>query len=163
MESSCDKDFYLKRLKVLRILIAVLVISLLVLVASSLWLVYLHVKLRSDIIDGYQEFSCSKSDEICTGLLCPTGDKFSSMNIFYSKLVSGTVWSDGHAECLYPSNYECCLNDEDIFLCSDDISSQTCVKVATNGVVLSDYKQMCREGYIWVPWRRRCFKHRQFG
>ena len=83
MESSYDKDFYIKRLKVLRILIVVLVISILVLVASSLWLVYLHVKLRSDIIDGYQEFSCLKSDKICLGLLCPTGKTFSSKNIFF--------------------------------------------------------------------------------
>ena len=85
------------------------------------------------------------------------------MQFVNSKLVSGSMWSDSHSECLYPANYECCLNDEDIFLCSEDISSQTCVKVASNGVVLSDYKQMCREGFIWVPWRRRCFKHRKFG
>lgn len=85
------------------------------------------------------------------------------MQFLNCKLDSGSVWSDSHSECLYPANYECCLNDEDIFFCSEDISSQTCVKVASNGVVLSDYKQMCREGYIWVPWRRRCFKHRKFG
>ena len=77
MDSPCDKDYYLRRLRVLRILIAVLVISILVLLSSSLWLVYLHVKLRSDIIDGYQEFSCLKTDEICLGLLCPTGDECS--------------------------------------------------------------------------------------
>ena len=41
MESPCDKDYYLRRLKVLRILIAVLMISILVLLSSSLWLVYL--------------------------------------------------------------------------------------------------------------------------
>ena len=163
METSCDTDYYLRRLKVLRILIAVLVISILVLLSSSLWLVYLHVKLRSDIIDGYQEFSCLKTDEICVRLLCPTGDTFSIDAILNCKLVSGTVWSDSHRECLYPANYECCLNDVDIFLCSEDISSEDCVNVASNGVVLSDYKQMCREGYIWVPWRRRCFKHRKFG
>ena len=75
MARPCDKDFYLRRLRVLRILIAMIVISILVLLSSCLWLVYLHVKLRSDIIDGYQEFSCLKTDEICLGLLCPTGDK----------------------------------------------------------------------------------------
>ena len=73
MEKPCDKDYYVRRLRVLRILIAVIVISILVLLSSCLWLVYLHVKLRSDIIDGYQEFSCLKTDEICLGLLCPTG------------------------------------------------------------------------------------------
>ena len=35
---------------------------------------------------------------------------------------------------------------------------QLSCKVSYNGVLLTGYKQMCREGYVWVPWRRKCFK-----
>ena len=45
-----------------------------------------------------------------------------------------------------------------VFLCFPGDPGLRCRKVSYNGVLLTGYKQMCREGYVWVPWRRKCFK-----
>ena len=70
------KEYYLRRLRVIKILIAVLVISIIVLLTCTLWLVYLHVIMRSNIIDEYEVFSCLQKDRTCLRLMCPAGDEY---------------------------------------------------------------------------------------
>ena len=78
-----------------------------------------------------------------------------------SEVLSGTVWRAEYSECLVPSHFTCCTNTRDIFLCfppATEESSQDCVRFAYNGILFTGHDQFCREGYIWVPWKRKCFR-----
>ena len=75
-------------------------------------------------------------------------------------LFKGTFWNGVYGECLVPSNFNCCYDVEEMFICFEPRAEaeRRCMKFSYNGVLLHGYKQLCREGYLWVPWRRKCFR-----
>ena len=74
----------------------------------------------------------------------------------------GTVFSEEYDECLVPSHFICCTDVQHIFLCylpGGLLANRTeCVRFSYNGILFTGHDQFCREGYIWVPWKRKCFR-----
>ena len=158
-----DKEIQ-KRLKLIRllkmvILVLVLVVSLLL---CTVWVLYVQITIEDGPVSGYREFCCSPSNITCLTLLCPSGMKreMKDENDVETKL--GTVFSGEYDECLVPSHFTCCTNTDNIFLCYQPGGQQektnNCVRVSYNGVLFTGHDQFCREGYIWVPWKRKCFR-----
>eukprot|EP00092_Neocalanus_flemingeri_P032590 GFUD01035446.1.p1 GENE.GFUD01035446.1~~GFUD01035446.1.p1 ORF type:complete len:179 (-),score=31.23 GFUD01035446.1:58-546(-) len=97
-------------------------------------------------VQGLEEFSCPEEDISCSILLCP----------------HGMVWSQDEGECHLPAGYQCCQDRSSVFTCynynEEDQKTKLCsVKTVISGVAPVP-RTFCRPGFVWVPWRRRCFR-----
>ena len=122
-----------------RIVLIILIIMMIILILCSGWLIYNHN--ASSVTEDYEDISCESSDLSCLEMLCP----------------QGTQYSAGIDQCLVQEDYSCCTGQGDIFSCGPT-NTITCVEVAYEGVLYPGYKQYCREGWLWVPWKRKCMR-----
>ena len=116
-----------------------------ILVLCIVWLVYSSTR-SSSSLSGYEDVSCSSSDVRCLSLLCPDGAR----------------WSQDEQQCLVWTEFICCADVANIFKCFHPAEEETarCFKFAYEGVLYPGYKQFCREGWLWVPWKRKCLRRK---
>ena len=119
-----------------------IVICLIILVLS----IIIGIKLYFSLINppmysvGYSEFSCPSQNISCQSLLCP----------------EGMAWTDDICSSNSPSDIRCCMSSStSILSCSRKNCSSSLVSAS---VVPSGQQVFCRTGYLWVPWRRKCFR-----
>jgi len=92
--------------------------------------------------EDFVEIECSKDDEDCISSLCP----------------EGMVWNEEQRKCIIKKDYTCCT------LCTHEYKcyprgQETRVKCCyTNGVVPAAYKQTCKDGFLWVHWKKVCVR-----
>ena len=90
---------------------------------------------------GWEEFSCPAGDPSCLELLCP----------------EGMVWDMVTSMCMSMSGYTCCTACTHQYQCFNPaIHTTRCCH--SEGVVPSAYKQVCREGFLWVQWKKKCLR-----
>ena len=124
-----------------RIVLIILMIMMIILILCCVWLIYNNN--TSSVMEDYEEFSCESSDLSCLEMLCPQGAHY-----------SGEI-----DQCLVQQGYTCCTGEGYIFSCAPT-TTITCVQVAYEGVLYPGYKQYCREGWLWVPWKRKCMRQK---
>ena len=86
---------------------------------------------------GFREFSCGVDDSVCISLLCP----------------DGMLW-DGR-ECSLPAGYLCCPDIAGILRCRE---LEECSDNVLVSGVLPSAQTFCYPGFVWVPWRKKCFR-----
>ena len=128
-----------ERKKKARIVLLILLLMVLIFILCSGWLIYNHT--ASSSLEGYEDVSCESSDHSCLELLCPQGSQYSETT----------------DQCMVQQHYTCCTDRNNIFSCAP---SQSCVQVTYEGVLYPGYKQYCREGWLWVPWKRKCLRQK---
>jgi len=94
----------------------------------------------------FVDFTCPEGDTDCIESFCPVGWE----------------WSDEEQACKQKPDYNCCVaaykvSNEHLFYCWKDGEEKEhrCVTLRA-GVAPSAYKQLCRPGYLWVHWRKKC-------
>ena len=128
-----------------RVVIHILVCMLTILAFCCGWLIY-SSSLYS-VLDGYEDLSCASSDSSCISLLCP----------------QGAQWSQETDQSLVHQHFTCCADTNNIFKCFHLAEKETawaCVKYAYEGVLYPGYKKFCREGWLWVHWKRKCLRQK---
>ena len=110
-------------------------------VMVGLWFFLLHVdKVR--YVTGYEEFLCNNTDVKCLISLCP----------------QGMYWSI-EEHCKFRKSEDCCQNERNIINCNPSTQNKSnCFGLKLAGASQSGYKLFCRPGFLWVPWRRKCFR-----
>ena len=101
---------------------------------------------RSWHAEELEEFSCHAEDSVCTSLLCP----------------DGMDWDQDVGECHLPGGYQCCQDGAGILTCYNtekkgEKDNKCKEETLTNGVAPSP-RTFCYPGFVWVPWRRKCFR-----
>ena len=89
---------------------------------------------------GYIELSCPSQNTTCQSLLCP----------------EGMIWNKD--KCLPDSTFDikCCISSSTSII---SCSRSSCPKSLVSASVLPSAQQiLCRKGYLWVPWRKKCFR-----
>eukprot|EP00088_Acartia_fossae_P036231 TRINITY_DN37426_c1_g1_i1.p1 TRINITY_DN37426_c1_g1~~TRINITY_DN37426_c1_g1_i1.p1 ORF type:complete len:181 (-),score=46.88 TRINITY_DN37426_c1_g1_i1:281-823(-) len=138
IEAEQHKHMQRRRITILAI------VAIFTIAASILIFSVVHDLTSRQEID-YVDFTCEPSDSQCIELFCP----------------KGWQWSFEDSACNKLPDYECCVAQyevpgEHIFNCwkSGEENPYRCVLNA--GVAPSAYKQLCRPGYLWVPWKKKC-------
>ena len=90
----------------------------------------------------WEEFSCPGNDESCLSLLCP----------------DGMGWEVGRGECAELPGYTCCTTCTHEYTCYGPGEGEGVRCCLAEGVVPSAFKQVCRPGYLWVQWKRKCLR-----
>ena len=123
-----------------RVVCGILLASFLICVVCLAVLLYSSSHLQEEVV----EFSCSEEDLVCTSLLCP----------------EGMDWQEERGECRLPAGYTCCLDIAGILSCQDqqDMDYGRCIKETLAGGVAPSPQAFCYPGFMWVPWRRKCFR-----
>ena len=134
-----------KKKKKARVVMLILACMLSILAFCCGWLIY-SSSLYS-VLDGYEDLSCASSDSSCIALLCP----------------QGAQWSEEAAQCLVQQHFTCCADRNNIFKCfspAEEGTARACGNFAYEGVLYPGYKQFCREGWLWVQWKRKCLRQK---
>ena len=137
-----DREGEERRLARRRCITMVAIASLFVISTVILTLSVVHdVKARANDPE-WEEFSCQQSDPDCLDLLCP----------------EGMAWDMVAGKCKEMAGYTCCTactHEYKCFQAGDDPLVRCC---HAEGVVPAAYKQVCREGYLWVQWKKKCLR-----
>ena len=128
----------IQKRRFLFVLLFLLVSSL----AGGSWFALDHVrKLR--YIWGYEELMCYPHDLDCYRQICP----------------DGMVWRKASDICRLQDTSFCCENQNGTIRCKPtNQKKKVCSKVQIAGVSSTAYKLFCRRGFLWVPWRKKCFR-----
>ena len=101
---------------------------------------------RYKFVQGFEEFSCKDEDSACLSLECP----------------QGMVWSKESEECDLPESHKCCRNSQSIIMClnyeDEQDKDEECIEILRLGWVAPFSRVFCKPGFIWVPWKRKCFR-----
>ena len=90
----------------------------------------------------WEEFACQENDEDCLTLLCP----------------EGMGWEGAGGECRQLPGYTCCTSCTQEYKCYKIEEADGVKCCYTEGVVPSAYKQACRDGFLWVAWKKKCLR-----
>eukprot|EP00092_Neocalanus_flemingeri_P061443 GFUD01073863.1.p1 GENE.GFUD01073863.1~~GFUD01073863.1.p1 ORF type:complete len:170 (+),score=56.54 GFUD01073863.1:90-599(+) len=90
----------------------------------------------------WEEFSCQQNDLDCLALLCP----------------DGMSWDMVAGKCKEVTGYTCCTACTQEYKCFTAEEAQIVKCCYAEGVVPSAYKQVCRQGYLWVQWKKKCLR-----
>ena len=90
----------------------------------------------------WDEFTCPDNDDACAALLCPVG----------------MVWEGEDGRCREMSGYSCCTTCTHEYLCYEGGEAGGVKCCYGLGVVPAAYKQTCRQGYLWVQWKKKCLR-----
>ena len=134
-----------RKKKKARVVMLILVCMLTILAFCCGWLIYSSSP--SSVLDGYEDLSCASSDSSCLALLCP----------------QGAQWSQEADQCLVQQHFTCCADSINIFKCfhlAEEETARACFKFSYEGVLYPGYKQFCREGWLWVHWKRKCLRQK---
>ena len=101
----------------------------------------LYLFLNNQNREHFKEFSCHKEDTGCRTMLCP----------------AGMQWNEDDGECLLPAGYICCLDNGALMQCFDSNSGDCGSNALMEGVAPSP-RSLCYPGFVWVPWRKKCFR-----
>lgn len=94
---------------------------------------------------GFVEEICSEADTACILNQCPHGYQ----------------WNTKQEKCFLQPGFECCLvqlSGQYLKHCWEGEEPDQPCAVMTAGIVLSTYKQLCRPGYLWVEWKKKCLR-----
>ena len=129
-----------RQLRVRRILTVISIVFVFLICALILSLTVLHdLQARAAEHAGWEEFSCVYGNTTCQALLCP----------------AGMVWREGVCEVL--PGFTCCTTCTHHYSCHATLHSSIRCCYA-EGVVPGAYKQACRQGYLWVSWKKKCLR-----
>ena len=88
---------------------------------------------------GFKEFSCVSDDSACIAMICPVG----------------MVWDEDARVCILPDGYLCCPDSASILRCQQ---GEECSDNVLVSGVLPSAQTFCYPGFVWVPWRKKCFR-----
>ena len=140
-----DRDLMLARnvrkIEKKRFLVILLVLLILILAVSSVF--GLDYQRKQRYLAGYDKLECQSSDNECYQQLCP----------------DGMFWNKKTDTCHVHDQSFCCKDEDRILRCTSVSQEESvCSRVQVAGVGHSAYKLFCRRGFLWVPWKKRCFR-----
>ena len=68
----------------------------------------------------------------------------------------GMSWSSTMSKCMPEQGYSCCPTCSQEYRCSRIKEEKKCCHLL--GIMPSTFKLMCRPGWVWVEWGRRCVR-----
>ena len=128
-----------------KMILILLILMLVILAICTVWLIYSLFFSSSTSSSVYEEILCAQSDYDCITKLCP----------------QGTRWDLDQGQCLVLHQFICCTDFHSIFKCfppSKSKEAEGCLKLTYEGVLYPGYKQYCRQGWLWVPWKKKCHR-----
>ena len=64
----------------------------------------------------------------------------------------------GQYDCAACPGHQCCTLSTHEYLCFPSAARHSVKCLYANGVVPSAYKQNCKQGFLWVAWKRKCVR-----
>ena len=99
-----------------------------------------QARARGDL--EWEEFACQQNDLDCLALLCP----------------EGMDWDMLAGKCKEMSGYTCCSACTQEYKCFRAEEAHLVRCCYAEGVAPSAYKQVCRQGFLWVQWKKKCLR-----
>ena len=119
-----------------------LLVLLVVILAGVSWFGLDHVR-KDNYLRGYQELECPSHDYGCHHQLCP----------------DGMFWKNDSDICDVDHQSFCCHDQDRVIRCRTRHQEERgCSRVHVAGVAHTSYKLFCSRGFLWVPWRKQCFR-----
>ena len=125
-----------------RRLLVLLLFLMVAILAGVSWFGLDHVR-KQNYLRGYQELECQSHDNGCQHQLCP----------------DGMIWMDDSDICDVHDQSFCCHDQDRMIRCRTRHQEERgCSRVHVAGVAHTSYKLFCSRGFLWVPWRKQCFR-----
>ena len=122
--------------------LALLLFLMVVILAGVSWFGLDHVR-KDNYLRGYQELKCHSQDNGCHHQLCP----------------DGLFWKNDSDICDVDDQSFCCHDQDMMIRCrTRHQEERVCSRVHVAGVAHTSYKLFCSRGFLWVPWRKQCFR-----
>ena len=144
MADHVDREAVEKRLARRRCLKLVAIACVFLICSGILTISVVHdVQARAgDDLEWDTQFACQENDEDCLTLLCP----------------EGMGWEGAGGECRQLPGYTCCTSCTQEYKCYKIEEADGVKCCAGVGVVPAAYKMQCRDGFLWVGWKKKCFR-----
>ena len=125
-----------------RHLLVLLLFLMVVILAGVSWFGLDDVR-KQNYLRRYQELECQSHDYDCHHQLCP----------------DGMFWKNDSDICGVDDQAFCCQDQDRVIRCRTRHQEERgCSRVHVAGVAQTSYKLFCSRGFLWVPWRKQCFR-----